>query len=151
MVHWAETLDFQLLGPIPRVAVSDRLFRRIANDPDAHHSCYSDQQDSFSAEPRELAADRHNAIHHGVRDVAAELSSRPGAGTHAPSVAVLADPVADTAGLCGPYANDKGLAAAEEMDLDAALRCTRGESYLCDRRLADPEPGTTCRASRSAY
>src|SRR5271165_6205882 len=112
-----------MLGPIPRVAVSDRLVRRIADDADAHHSCDSHQQNSFSAEPGELAADGYNVIHHGVRDVAAELSSRPGTGTHAPSAAVLADPVADTAGLCGPYANDKGLAAEEAMDLDAALEC----------------------------
>ena len=36
-------LGLQLLGPVARVAVSDRLVRRITDDPDAHHPRHSHQ------------------------------------------------------------------------------------------------------------
>ena len=44
------------------------------------------------------------------------------AGTHGPAATVLADPAADAARLCGPYASDQSMVAAEEVDLDAIPR-----------------------------
>src|SRR5258708_887277 len=54
---------------------------------------------------------------HGVRYVAALFSCGLVAGLHRAAKDVLADPVADAAGLLGPHARDQSLAAAEEMDL----------------------------------
>ena len=51
--------------------------------------------------------------------VAAVFPTGPVAGPHAPAADVLADPYGDTAWLCGAYANDQNLAAAEEIDLNA--------------------------------
>ena len=44
------------------------------------------------------------------------------AGTHGPAATVLADPASDAARLCGPYASDQSMVAAEEVDLDAIPR-----------------------------
>ena len=59
-----------------RVAVPDRLVRRIAADADAHHPRHPHQPHSVPPEPGQLAADGHHGDHHGGRRVAAVLADR---------------------------------------------------------------------------
>jgi hypothetical protein len=68
-----------------------------------------------------LATDNYNAIYHGLRTVVTVLSVGPFARPDSLATNVLADPHADTAGVCEPYASDQSLAATEELDLDLLL------------------------------
>ena len=72
-----------------------------------------------------MAANSYNAIHHDLRILVAVLPVGPFAGPDPFAADVLADPHADTAGLCEPYASDQSLVAREELDLDLLLPLNR--------------------------
>ena len=107
-----------MLGLLPRVGLSDWLVCRVADDADAHHSRHSHKQDPVYSKSGKSCADAHDAMHHGVRDVASVFSNGTLAGLHATALDVLADPDADAARLREPHANDKSLAASETLDLE---------------------------------
>src|ERR1700674_828439 len=85
-----------------RGGISDGLVRRVADDADAHHPRHSYQQNSLLTEPRELAPDGNNFIHHALRNVVAVFPAGLFAGLGATAAAILADPDADAAWLCEP-------------------------------------------------
>ena len=72
----------------------------------------------FFSEPCELVPDSDNSGYHGPGSVASVLTTGLIAGSGTPAGTLLADSARHTAGLLVPYAGNKSLAAAEEMDLN---------------------------------
>ena len=137
---------FKCWDPSRASRISDGLVRRIANDPNAHHSRHSNQSDSLHTEPGEFAADDYDVIHHGPRGMVAVFSPRLFAGACAPAGVVLADPDGDPALLCWAYPTDQGLVTSKEVDLKqdkmkaVILSTARGTPASPDRPLPTDTP-----------
>ena len=115
-------LRLRLLGPGQRVALPDRLVRRVAADADADHPRHPHEPDSVPPEPGELAADRDHGRGHARRRLVAVFAHRPGVRLHPVAAALLAPPRCDAARLCPADPGGEDLALSEGLGVRVAGR-----------------------------